>query len=338
MRDSRNRAASGVSRRGFMGGVAAAAGAAAMPGVIRRADAADEKSRVVVIRKEKPVASLGGDRKAIAPMVDQMMCSLTGKKKAEDAWASMFKPDQRIGIKVNTLFAPVTTSPALVDCVTESLIKLGVKPGNIIVWDRCDHDLEKSGFKLSKTADNVRIQGIMPGRFNRRSLARYSGEIQAGPIKTRLCKIITDDIDVLINIPFMKHHGKSGVTASMKNHLGTVPNASAFHVEMCKYLADLSMMEPIRTKTKLIIMDATTAQYDGGPSLRPQFRWKYSGLMASTDTVAIDRVAAIEIKKKRNASGKPGEIRPPINHIIRAGELGLGQADPAKIDIVRIEA
>jgi len=338
MRDSRNIAAAGVSRRGFMGGVAAAAGAAAMPGVVHSAHAADEKSRVVVIRKEKPVAGLGKNRKAIAPMVDQMMCSLTGKKKAEDAWASMFKPGQRIGIKVNTLFPSVTTSPALVDCVTECLIKVGVKPGNIIVWDRCDHDLEKSGFKLSKAADKVRIQGVMPGRFNRRSLARYSGEIEVGPVKTRLCKIITDDIDVLINIPFMKHHGKSGVTASMKNHLGTVPNAWAFHVDMCKYLADLSMTEPIRTKTKLIIMDATTAQYDGGPGLRPQFRWNYSGLMASTDTVAIDRVAAIEIKKKRNASGKPGEIRPPINHIMRAGELGLGQADPARIDIVRIEA
>ena len=57
------------------------------------------------------------------------------------------------------------------------------------------------------------------------------------------------------------------------------------------------------------------------------YMWPYCSMMASTDTVAIDAVAADILLKKRNASGRQGPIRPEPVHIKRAAELGLGVND-----------
>ena len=329
----------GVSRRGFLGGVAAAASAAVVPAALRDAAAAQAgKSRVVLINSEQLVAKYKDDPTSIRPMVEQMMCALTGEKKAQDAWASLFKPDQRVGIKVNCLFPPVTTTPPLADYVAQCLVQAGLKPSNIIVWDRDDSGMRRAGFTIAKDPQAVRCMGT-ESRFRRnQATERYSDKMKAGPVDTWLSRIVTDEIDALINMPVLKHHSIAGITASMKNHLGTVPNPNALHRDNCLYLADLSMLEPIRTKTRLILLDATKAQYDRGPGHSPQFVWPYSGLMASLDSVAIDRVAAMEIKAKRNASGRPGEIRPRPRHIDRAAELGLGQGDPGKIEVVRLTA
>jgi uncharacterized protein (DUF362 family) len=317
-----------VSRRGFISEVAAAAaGAVAVPRLLRNAGAAEAgKTRVVIVKSEQIVAKYKDTPAAIEPMADKLMCALTGKDKAEDAWASLFKPDQRVGIKVNCLFPPVTTTPPMADYVAKCLVKIGVKPGNIIIWDRNDGDMKKAGYQIVKEPNGVRVMGT----------TGHGDKVKAGPIETQLSKILLDDIDVLINMPVLKHHVLAGITASMKNHLGTVPNPGEFHKEICQYLADLCMLEPIRTKTKLIFMDATKAQYDKGPGHSPQCVWPYSGLLAATDMVAIDRVAAIEIKAKRNEAGLAGDIKPPAKHVDRAAELGLGVGDINKIDLVRL--
>ncbi|MCD6217671.1 DUF362 domain-containing protein [bacterium] len=36
--------------------------------------------------------------------------------------------------------------------------------------------------------------------------------------KFKLSTILTNEIDVLINVPVMKNHGYAGVTLSLKNH------------------------------------------------------------------------------------------------------------------------
>jgi len=326
----------GVSRRGFMGQVAATAGVAAIPGLLPRARAAEAgKSRVVIVKSEQLVRKYKSNPSAIQPMVDQLVCALTGKKKAEDAWAAIFKPDQRVGIKLNCLFPPVTTTPPLVDYVTKCLIKVGVKPGNIIVWDRADDELVRAGYKICKDRNRVRYMGTST-TFKRRDKDKpgYADHVGAKPIDTRLSRILTDEIDVLINMPVLKHHRLAGgTTASMKNHLGTVANPSNFHRDACRYVADLNMLEPIRTKTKLIIQDGTKSQYDGGAVYKPQFGWPYSGLLASFDTVAIDRIAEQEIGAKRRALGRSDV---DVKHIDRAAKLGLGQGDPARIELIRL--
>ena len=121
----------------------------------------------------------------------------------------------------------------------------------------------------------------------------------------------------------------------MKNHLGSVENPRDLHRDNCLHVADLNALAPIRKKTRLLLVDAIRGQYSLGPSYRRWFVWEYAGLMASTDTVAVDAVAAEEMKAQRHKRGIAGPIRPTIKHIPRASEMGLGIGDLKRINIVR---
>jgi uncharacterized protein (DUF362 family) len=260
-------------------------------------------------------------------MVDRVMCELTGKSSASDAWKSLFSPKEKIAIKVNCLFPPVTTNPETVQIVVDSMADAGLDPTRIIIFDRSDRDLTKCGFKINESSKGAKCYGMK----------EYVYPAKARDVETKLSKILVDEVDALINMPVLKHHAIAGITASLKNHLGTIPNAGRLHPDNCSRLAELNAFEPIRKKTRLIILDAARAQYDRGPSFSPMHMWSYSGMLASTDTVAIDAMAAQEILAKRHAMGMAGPIRPPVKHLELSGKMDLGVLDPKEIELVKVK-
>ena len=49
-------------------------------------------------------------------------------------------------------------------------------------------------------------------------------------IKSRYSKIVTQEINVIINVPVMKHHAITGVSGCLKNlAFGSVDNTRRFH-------------------------------------------------------------------------------------------------------------
>ena len=66
------------------------------------------------------------------------------------AWRRLVRPGDRVGLKVNTLGGRgISTSLELVAAICERLQQAGIKPGDIIVWDRDSDEMEHAGFKLS---------------------------------------------------------------------------------------------------------------------------------------------------------------------------------------------
>jgi uncharacterized protein (DUF362 family) len=260
-------------------------------------------------------------------MVDRIMCELTGKSSASDAWKSLFSAKEKIAIKVNCLYPPVTTNPETVQVVVASMADAGFDANRIIIFDKSNGDLTKCGFKINESSKGAKCYGT----------TEYVYPAKARDVDTKLSKILVDEVDALINMPVLKHHVIPGITASLKNHLGTVPNPGDLHPDNCSRLAELNALDPIKKKTRVIIMDAARAQYDRGPSFSPVHMWNYSGMLASTDTVAIDTIAAKEILEKRNAAGMAGPIRPPVKHIELSAKMGLGVADLEQIEFVNLK-
>jgi len=318
-----------VSRRTFLkGSFGALVGASLAKDIAGKVSAAEaKKSRVVLMRDAAYFKDRKVDVAVARKMVDRLICALTGKSSVSDAWRVLFSPKEKIAIKVNCLFPPVTTNPATVQAMVESMASAGLDPTRMIIFDRSDGDLQKCGFKLNHSSKGAKCYGTK----------EYVYPSNVRGVETKISKILADEVDALINVPVLKHHGISGITASLKNHLGTVPNAGAFHPENCSRLADLNALDPIRKKTRLIILDGARAQYDRGPSFSPTFMWNYSGMMASTDTIAIDSIATKEILAKRHEMGKSGPIRPPIRHVELAEKMGLGTSDPAQIELLEIK-
>jgi hypothetical protein len=95
-------------------------------------------------------------RRAFAAGLKEM----TGKASSGDAWSSLFSPSDVVGIKINGIGAPkISSSLVSIRETIEGLKSAGVKDNNIIVWDRTDREVARTGLVLNKSGTGVRIRG-----------------------------------------------------------------------------------------------------------------------------------------------------------------------------------
>jgi len=315
-----------VNRRQFIaqGAAATAALLAAKPVLY----AAPDGSPVHIVRDktQKVVQGFKIDAAITETLVDKAVMALAGKDDIAKAWATYVSPKDKVAIKFNGLFRRATTHPEVIHAVTAGLVKAGVDPANIVVYDRSDKDMKTTGLTINRDGKGVRIYGTQ---------GNYGQSAKAGPVGTKLTKILTE-ADVLINLPMMKSHVRCGITGALKNHLGTVPNAGAFHADCCAAIADLNALSDIKNKTRICVCDALYSLFDAGPGFRPNAKWDYFGVIASVDPVAMDAVLEDIVRAKRVEKGLKPQLNDP-KHIARAAELGLGEADLKKIKRVEVD-
>jgi len=327
------------NRRQFLKQAAVAGALAACPRVVQGSASAAEssaKSRLVIVRNPEVLSDtdeIGGDiqKEILAGMLNNAVVKLTDRSDAAAAWRSLFKPDDVVGIKVNCLGSRgATTHPEVAHAVADALISIGVKPSNIIIWDRSTSDLISSGYTINRSRNGVRVLANDDDWEDEPTIA--------GTFNGRLTKIITRDITALINIPFMKDHQLAGITGALKNHYGSFHNPMTCHGNRCDpYIADLNGIPAIRDKTRLIVMDALRPQAHGGPGLLRQALWDYYGLLVSQDPVAVDSMSWRIIDERRKQMGLPMVAeagREPVS-IVTAAARGLGVMDLDRMEIVR---
>jgi len=102
----------------------------------------------------------------------------------------------------------------------------------------------------------------------------------------------------------------------------------------------VNMLPEIRSRMRLVICDATTAMYEGGPGYKPEHSWKCNTLLVAQDPVALDYTAWQIIEHKRAEMGLKtleGEDRAP-RYIATAAdrEHRLGTDDPRRIARVEV--
>jgi len=294
------------------------------------------KPRVVISRDTSVFSSTGKaensliDRDILGKMLDRAMEKLTDAGPSE-AWSSLFSPNDVVGIKVNCLAGKgLSPHTELIDLIADRLTTAGVRKRNIIVWDKTDMDLERAGFRINRGGEGYRCYGT------NENYPREELEF-AGSVGSIFSPIISKYTTAVINVPVMKDHDLAGVTLSMKNFYGAIHNPNKYHDNNCSpYVADLNTHRFIKDKLRLIITDALKAQYHGGPSFKPEHCWNYSGLIAARDQVAHESIGWKIIEEKRKAAGKPSlaeSKREPL-YIAKADELGLGESDPGRIEVI----
>jgi uncharacterized protein (DUF362 family) len=317
-----------MRRRDFLGRAAALSAGVAFLG---RTDLLAEgpAPRSVVVKVVRDAASAGKklDAACVREMVHAAVCKLSGKAKPEDAWKCYVRPDDVVGVKINCLFGVgAATHPEVTTAVVEGCRMAGVPDDKIIVWDRDDKHLEKSGYTVNR-GSGVRYLGV-----------GADWEEDATDIHTckgRLAKVLTRQCTALINVPILKHHAIAGITFSMKNHYGSFHNPNSAHGGGCDpFIACLNALKVIREKTRLIVGDALLPVADGGPQANPKSTWEYKAILAATDTVAIDYIGLKILDEQRATIQKPLLEGGKAKCIATAAGMGLGVADLAKIELV----
>ena len=302
--------------------------------------ASPSKSKVVLARDallrgtgSTPGSSVDSGR--MLALLDRSMQALFDRDRPIEAWRMLVQPGELVGLKVNALGGRgISSNLQLVEAICERLQEAGIKAGDIVVWDRDSEEMERAGFHISTSGNGVLCFGT--------DRVDYEEDLVAyGSVGSRLSKNLTQRSSVLINVPVLKDHDGAGVTISLKNMYGVIHNPNKYHPNGCNpYIADLNMLPEIRTRMRLIICDATTAMYEGGPGYKPEHSWHHNGLIVSQDPVALDYTGWQIIERKRAEKGLKtleAEGRAP-NYIATAAdrEHRLGTNDPNRITTVEV--
>jgi len=293
------------------------------------------KARVVIARDGSLLKGRVGEHaELLRKMLDAAVQKLTGLPDAAAGWRTLFKPSDRIGIKVNALGLP--TQPAVVDAIAAGLTASGVPAENIIIWDRFDTELSAAGFKLNQSAGGVRCRGTDAEHYG----SGYQKEVEtSGQIGSCFSRIVAEEVSALICVPVLKDHNLAGASLGMKNFFGAIHNPNKYHGNNCDpFVADVVSHRFIRPKWRLTVVDGTRAQYNAGPGKHPGYAWDFGGLLVGSDFVAVDAVAAdlLDAERKGRGTKTIAEDGRPAKHIQTAASRGLGVADSKRIERIEV--
>jgi uncharacterized protein (DUF362 family) len=224
-------------------------------------------SRVVIIRAPGVLSADGAVRgPVLARMYEKGLQLLTGASEARDALAAIFSPSDRVGIKVNAIAGRSLTTPPEVSLpLAGLLVRAGVKPRAIVIWDRTNRELREAGYRLNAAGEDFRIMGT-----DTTALGYGADPLEHRSIAGRFSAILDGAVDASISLAVLKDHGLAGLTAGMKNYFGAIHNPNKYHDDHCDpYVADLFDAPPVKSRHRLTVLDALKVQYHKGPSFHP---------------------------------------------------------------------
>jgi uncharacterized protein (DUF362 family) len=321
--------------------------------------------KVVMVRNMQSVVNDVPSEPAAYQMLKKAMNELTGLDDYKKAWRSFVKPGEKIGLKVNPIAGNLlSTSHAVVRSVISQLVESGIDIEDIIIWDRREEDLWNTGF-TSENYKGIKIRATEQKDENGSfidSNGKYYGEknmdkqwyfwadvdgeyddetmpymINGGKY-SYFTRIVTEEVDKIINIPILKNAGGS-ITNAMKNlAFGSVSNTARLHTDLWnETCAQVCAFAPLRDKVVLNICDGLRGCYNGGPGANPQFICNYNTILLSSDPVAVDRIGYDIIAEKRIAEGLIKRPAPEsLVFLSMASDLGLGVANRGKIDLIEL--
>ncbi len=292
-------------------------------------------SRVVIVRAGNAWTQAGApDPAVVARMFDRGLSLLTGERDPAAAVSLLFRPDDRVGIKVNTIGGrALSTRPEVALGLAGRLAGAGVPEGNIIVWDRTTRELRDAGYATGGGRSGVRILGTdADGVGYGPDLVAHLG------VGSLFSRIQSGYVTASISLAILKDHGLAGVTAGMKNYFGAIHNPNKYHDSGCDpYVAEVFDSPPVKGRHRLTVLDALTVQFHKGPSYHARWAARFGGLVFGLDPVAVDSVGGAIIERLRSEAGLPtleAEGRAP-RYLDTAERMGLGRSDAASIE--RIE-
>lgn len=273
---------------------------------------------VVQINSDFAVRGRRVHQAVLPEMIQTALREVTGRASTTEAWRSLLRADDVIGLKCNrSAAAGLGTSDPFAGAVIESLLSAGFERQQIVA--------------IEVGADVYKKNGILrPARGWLSTPAKFaSGEDHLSAV--------LDQVTAIINIPFLKTHNIAGMTCCLKNlSHGLIKHPARYHGSHCSpYIADIVALPQIRDKVRLSLVNALRIVFDRGPEARDEFTWDAGILLASTDLLACDTVGLNIINTERKILGlgnvDSGERR--TLYLDAASQRGLGQGDLHRIEL-----
>ena len=291
-------------------------------------------------------------------MVNRLVLAVTAQPDLGRAWGSLVSPNDKVGIKISAAGGELfTTHRDVVNAIVDGLVAAGHPRGSIVVWDRslggikdAGYDSRVEGYRLKSIAPHdgydpkaiftapfagKLIWGDFEYRTDRGTVPLLSDEEQTSD-QSHFSLIVSSEVTKIINVPVMSDSVMNGLAGCLYNV--TIPNIDNWRrfTQTNRFggsaIVELYNNPLIGKKVVLNVMDGLVAQYAGGPQSQPNYAVHHATLLASKDPVAIDALALQRIDEWRKKAELPS-IGKLANHVQVAGQVGLGNADPDRIEI-----
>jgi hypothetical protein len=301
------------------------------------------------------------------------LSTLTGVGEKE-SFDLLFTKDDVVGIKVNPVGAGlISTRLETVDAIVGWLTACGLPRERIVIWDRFDGMLREAGF-TEERYPGIGIEGLQTideeetgeGEDHSRWLDANGNHVSAGSFDLDVYyfadvdgpqddkqylnqhvfagkhsyygKLLTKKLTKIINVPVFKNTG-NGVSMATKNiGYGAICNTGRLHQPLFFDVCTEVLAFPvIRDKMVLSVIDGLKGQYDGGPMPVAANVYTYNSLFLATDPFALDMTCHNLMVEKRKSAGIQVNEHPKYTEYLRYAErLGLGIADPARIEVMHV--
>jgi uncharacterized protein (DUF362 family) len=315
-------------------------------------------SIVYAVRNPDSIKQYKTNSRVVREMVNRLVIAVTGESDVARAWGSLISPGERVGIKISAAGGELfTTHHDIVNAIVDGLAAAGHPRSSIIVWDRSLGGIKEAGYRPG--IDGYQVKAIAPhDGYDAKAMltAPLAGKLVWGDFEyvgdtgkmplfadtdatsnvSHFSKIISSDVDKVINVPVMSVSERNGIAGCIYNM--TIPNIDNWRrfAQGSRFgagsLAEIYSNPLIAKKVVFNLMDGLIEQYAGGPQPQPNYPLHHGTLYASKDPVALDAIALKRLEEWR----KRGSLRPVGSvaaYIDLASQLGLGNSASDRIEV-----
>lgn len=314
------------------------------------------RARVVVVQNPNAIVNFQPDAAIVQAMVDRGITNLTGKADVVTAWRSLVSTQDVIGIKVFSAAGEISgTRPAVVAAVVRGLLRAGLPPKHIIIWDKRDEDLRSAGFVRLARQLGVRVEGAVEAGFDPTNYYQPDsaiigslvyGDLEFGKTgdnvgrRSFVTKILSRQVTRVISIAPLLNQPSAGVCGHLYSlAFGSVDNTLRFQNDpdrLAVAVPEINALPAVGDRVVLNITDALIGQYEGGASVLLHYSTVLDQLWFSRDPVALDTLAIRELDRERRAAGAWG-FPPDLEIYTNAVLLQLGVNDPSQMQIRSVQ-
>jgi len=325
-----------------------------------------KRSDFVIVEDLQAIDRFNSNPVRVRQAFNAALLTWTGKSNLSDAWRSLVDPGDRVGIRINARGGAMAgTDPALVQAVVDGLREAGIRAEDIVVWDKYPHHMIASGFVPMAPKQQWQCKSVVDGagwdpevfyfhetvgrliwgdhEFVGSALPKIESP-EKEPIKPEplpgsdseeqisnrsyFNRIVTQQVDKLINLPAMTSHPGTGIQGCLASlALGSVDNHRRFldgSNPSATAIAELYARPEIQDRIVLHIVDGLVMQYAGGPDFDPNHALSSGLILIGQDPVAIDSwmLQQMEFQREDHQVVNIGE---KAKHIKAARAFGLGE-------------
>ncbi len=302
-----------ITRREFIGNAAAGAALMAAGKALAQEESGTGSKSEVFVGK--------GSAEEIIPKIFKKMGGIE----------RFVKPGSRVMIKPNMSFANppewgTGTSPEAVYTMAKLCLDAGAK--RVIICDNTLREPEACKEKTGIAAAVKDLKGVVIFIPKQDSMFVAKSDPRAKSLlSTDVVKQVYET-DCLISLPTAKSHSAGGVSLNLKGLMGLIKERGSFHRETDMHTAIPELLYYI--KPHVCFVDATRALLDNGPA-GPGKVVELKTFVGGLDPVAVDSYAVT----LASWYGKTYDGT-KVKHIKNAGDMKLGNADPAMISEIPV--